>query len=264
MTRARLARIRVYPVKSLDALELVDVRIADGGALALDRRFALTDPDGAFVNGKRAEAVHRLRARYDADGTVVHLRFQGGAEATFRLDSDGDALAAWASSQLGRPLGWQRDDARGFPDDPEAWGPTVVSTASLEAVASWFPGLAVEDARRRFRANLELDGVPAFWEDRLFGAPGTTVSFRIGDVLFEGTNPCQRCVVPSRDPETGAPSPAFQKTFADRRRQHLPSWAERARFDHFYRFAINTRIARSEAGKRLRVGDELEELGPAR
>lgn len=48
-------------------------------------------------------------------------------------------------------------------------GPSVVSTATVETIASWFDGTRVESPRRRFRANFEISGVPAFWEDRLVG-----------------------------------------------------------------------------------------------
>ena len=43
----------------------------------------------------------------------------------------------------------------GFPDDRDAAGPTVISTESLVEVASWF-GLSLDEARNRFRMNLEL------------------------------------------------------------------------------------------------------------
>ncbi len=33
--------------------------------------------------------------------------------------------------------------------------------------------------RRRMRANIEIDGVPGFWEDGLFAASGETVAFQL-------------------------------------------------------------------------------------
>ena len=53
----------------------------------------------------------------------------------------------------------------GFPDDTIASGPTVIGAESLATVADWF-GLSPDDARRRFRANLTIEGGGAFWEDR--------------------------------------------------------------------------------------------------
>jgi uncharacterized protein YcbX len=154
-----------------------------------------------------------------------------------------------------------QNSVAGFPDDVKNYGPTVISTGTLAEVASWFPSFDECSVRPRLRTNLEIGGVPPFWEDRLFTRPGAVVQFQIGDVLDEGTNPCQRCVVPTRDPHTGEAYPLFQKTVALERKELLPSWSTASRFNHFYRLAVNTRIPASEAGKVLRVGDEIKILG---
>ena len=171
------------------------------------------------------------------DGVAV----DAGERRTFRPASDAPALAAWIGALLGRQVSVQCDDDGGFPDDALAPGPTIVSTATLAAVAAWFPGLDVDAVRRRLRANVEVDGVPPFWEDGLYGAAGDRVGFHIGAAAFEGTNPCQRCVVPARDPQTGEPLAAFAQRVAEKRAATLPPWADRTRFDHYYRLAVNTR-----------------------
>jgi hypothetical protein len=75
--------------------------------------------------------------------------------------------------------------------------------------------MTIAEARLRFRATLELDGVPPFWEDQLFGAElRSVVRFHIGEVAFEGSYPCIRCPIPARDPHTGADIIGFQKRFA--------------------------------------------------
>jgi hypothetical protein len=66
-------------------------------------------------------------------------------------------------------------------------------------------------------------------------------------------------VVPTRDPDTGLVVPDFQKKFMRLREEHLPAWVEAGRFNHFYRLAVNTSIPATEAGKRLRVGDRLDD-----
>jgi uncharacterized protein YcbX len=232
------------------------------GGLQRDRAFALVDPHGRYVNGKTEPRVHALRVRYDDDLRMATFVDTAGSErGTFDLDGDPAALAEWLSRALGRPVSVRRDDNGGFPDDERAPGPTLVSTATLEAVASWFGEFDVESARRRLRANIEIGGVPAFWEDRLFTVAGEIVPFRIGDVTLEGTNPCQRCVVPSRDPQTGDVTAAFSKRVAERRAATLPDWAERTRFDHFYRLAVNTRAPR-QAGRTLRAGDPVVLASP--
>jgi len=256
---ALLAGIRIFPVKALDALVLDECALLPGGALAGDRRFAMIDPDGNFVNGKRHPGVHRLRARYSKTADAVTLSAPDRPARDFALDADLGPLTDWLSAALGQPIRIARDDDGGFPDDRKASGPTVVSTASLEEVAGWFPELDAQSVRRRFRANLELAGVPPFWEDRLYGLAGTTVAFRVGAATLQGTNPCARCPVPPRDPDTGEILSGFQKRFSDRRRETLPAWAEASRFDHFYRFTVNT-VAPGQGQRVLRVGDPVAVL----
>ncbi len=67
--------------------------------------------------------------------------------------------------------------------------------------------------------------------------------------------PCRRCVVPTRDPDTGESYPKFAKILAENRRANLPEWAQVDHFDNPYRLSVNTRINPSEVGKTLCVGD---------
>ena len=205
--------------------------------------------------------MHLIRAAYPPDVSSVTLTVPGDRrnlpEMTFAFPSDTEGAAEWFSMYFEQAI-QVRYTREGFPDDGLASGPTIVSTASLEAVCEWFPGMALDEARRRFRATLEIDGVPAFWEDQLFGESETSiVRFKIGEICFEGSNPCARCPVPSRDSTTGVTDDGFQKRFTELRRAHLPSWAPVARFDHFYRLSTNTRVPSTEHGKLLRQGDPL-------
>lgn len=223
--------------------------------------FALFDAKGGFVNGKHETRVHELRVNYDPHlATATFASARVGASHTFAFDDDPAALEAWLTRHFERSITVRRDAEGGFPDDTAAPGPTIVSTATLALVASWFPGLTPDDMRVRLRANIEVDGVPAFWEDGLYAAAGETLPFRIGSVVLEGTNPCARCVVPSRDPTTGAALSQFARVVAERRAAHFPPWADRTRFDHFYRLAVNMRVNAAQGGRLIRVGDVLERL----
>lgn len=246
----RLTRIMVYPIKSLDGVEVESVRVLPSGALEHDRRWALFDPQGGVVNGKRWPGVHSVRAEHDLAAGAVRLTAPGVEPASFRLESEAPAAGEWLSTALGTGVELRRDPLRGFPDDTDAPGPTLVGEGSLRGVAGWFTGLSGEDIHRRLRANLLLDAQTAFWEDRLVGAP----SFGVGEVRFVGTGVCQRCAVPTRDPVSGAPTLGFQRTFATRRQESPPSESPRAAFDHFYRLAVNTRPL-TPGGGVLRRGD---------
>jgi uncharacterized protein len=253
-----LARINLYPIKSLDGLHVETAALQSGGSLEFDRQWAIFDAQGAYVNGKRHAAIHLLRSQFNLQQHTLSLHEQNSQEiATFHLESDRSALETWLSHYFRFPVTVVEDRVIGFPDDRHSPGPTIVSTATLEAIAAWFPELSIDEVRQRFRTNLEIGGVPAFWEDRLFGEADRTVPFRIGDILLEGVNPCQRCIVPTRHPQTGVALPEFQKQFVAQRRSHLPEWATSSRFNHFYRLAVNTRVPASERGKCLQVGDAI-------
>jgi uncharacterized protein YcbX len=257
----RLANIRLHPIKALDPASVNEARIGPNGGLELDRVWALYSADGRWVNAKRTAAMHLIRAAYAPDLRYVTLTVPGDRRdipaMTFAFPGDTEGAAEWFSMYFEQAI-QVRYTPEGFPDDGLAAGPTIVSTASLAAVCEWFPGITLEEARRRFRTTLEIEGVPAFWEDQLFGESETSVvRFKVGDAAFEGSNPCARCPVPSRESQTGVASDGFQKRFTDLRRAQLPAWAPAARFDHFYRLATNTRVPNTEHGKLLRLGDDL-------
>lgn len=251
----RIAHILIYPIKSLDPVSVSAARILPGGALEHDRRFALVDNEGAPLTAKRTPLVHQLRCRFDLEGRSMVVA-SADQEQAFHLDDDRSSLEAWCSSYFSLPLKLIENPDGGFPDDLVSPGPTIVSRASLEAVAGWF-GLTLDETRRRFRPNLEIEDAEPFWEDRLFGEVGECVRFQIGEAMLMGVNPCQRCPVPTRDSFTGEAIPGFAKTFSTHRQQLLPDWAKRSHFDHYYRLSTNTR---PRSGGLVRVGDEVRIL----
>ena len=264
----RLVNIRLHPIKSLDPISVPEARISPSGGLALDRAWALYSVDGKWVNGKRTQAIHLIRASYSPDLREVTLSVPGDRREiptrSFSFPSAHEDAAEWFSVYFDQQI-IVRYSENGFPDDTVASGPTIVSTASLQSIAEWFgptpqgfPGITVDEARQRFRATLEINGVPGFWEDQLFGEDENySVRFKIGEVAFEGSNPCARCPVPPRNPRTGEDLVGFQKKFSEMRRTSLPPSSSAARFDHFYRLSTNTRVLSTEQGKLLRVGDGL-------
>ncbi|WP_424015394.1 MOSC domain-containing protein [Halorubrum xinjiangense] len=251
---ARLERLRVYPVKGLDGVDVDGVRVLDGGTLKRDREFALFDADGDVINGKRTDRVHDLATDFDTESGTLRVETPDGTVRRFDLDGEPAHAAEWFGDFFDAELRLRRDESLGFVDRREM-GPSVVSTATLEEVASWFDGMTVESARRRLRANIEVAGVPAFWEDRFVGdgAP----AFEIGGVRVEGVTPCGRCVVPERDPDTGEPTPEFRERFVERREATFPEWADEDAFDHYYSLMTIARIPERDRGETLRVGDEV-------
>ena len=291
----KLANIRLHPIKSLDPVEVPEARISLSGGLVNDRAWALYSVDGKWVNGKRTPVIHLIRASYSPDVRSVTLSVPGDRRKiptrTFAFPEAYEEASEWFSVFFDQQI-IVRYSENGFPDDAVASGPTIVSTASLQAVSAWFTKerqlvaargveggtsrerrspdrplsaddqwpapLSVDDLRLRFRSTLEINGVPAFWEDQLFSAnERSSVRFTIGEVHLEGSNPCARCPVPPRDPHTGETLDGFQKRFTQLREATLPPWSPTSRFDHHYRLSTNTRVAPTESNKLLRVGDPL-------
>jgi len=257
-------RLTVYPIKSLDGRSIETAKIVTNGGLAGDREYALFDSDDEYVNGKREQQIHRLSAEYEGPDTgieAVELSWVDD-DASQRFSAaeleDGGALVDWLGDEIGYPISLSRNQDGGFPDDTHASGPTIISTATIETVAGWFDDISTESMRRRLRANIELGGVPAFWEDHLFADRSHHVEFTIGGVSFRGVNPCQRCVVPSRDPDTGKEYEGFQETFIEKRRETLPDWSGGDWFNHDFRLMVNTMVPESEWGKTISVGDKIE------
>jgi len=251
---ARIDGLRVYPVKGLDGVDVDAAEILDGGTLAGDREFALFDAEGDVVNGKRTDRVHDLQTEYDRDDQTLTVETAAGETASFDLVAEADRAEAWFGDVFDADLTLRRDTSLGYVDRREM-GPSVVSTATLETVASWYDEMTVSGARRRLRANVEVSGVPAFWEDRFVGddAPGFTVE----GVRFDGVTPCGRCVVPERDPDTGEPIPEFRERFLQKREETFPEWADGDAFDHYYTVMIIASVAEAGRGETVRVGDQV-------
>lgn len=274
---AELRRITTYPIKALDPFDWETGQITEGGVIEDDREYAILDrsadesydPDtasvsgnGDYINGKRTAAVHRLRSTFDPEARTLTIRIHGETDMhTFDLD-DRTELNAWLTDYFGRPVSVRRDTS-GHHDlrKRDISGPSVISTATLREVASWFPEIETDSVRRRFRANLEIGGVPPFWEDRLVADHGEAVAFHIGDVRFEGVEPCKRCVVPLRDPDTGEKNDDFRQTFIEKRGETRPEWLDSDRFDSDFRLMTVTNIPTRDWGKTLRVGDSVEIIG---
>ncbi|MEP6672481.1 MAG: MOSC N-terminal beta barrel domain-containing protein [Chthoniobacter sp.] len=253
----RLGKITIFPIKSLDGISVAEATITAGGILQGDRVYAIFDEQGGVVNGKRTPRVHELRCAFDDGIREVRLWEDGGGRPEqFSFEAPA-ALNRWLSAFFGFAVELRHEPKAGFPDDLTAFGPTVVSEASVQSVGRWYPGLDLENVRRRFRTNLEVLDGPAFCEDALFGEADELKRFHIGSVAFLGHNPCQRCAVPTRDPASGQGTAGFQKQFMEWRRQEIPPWANQQRFNHYYRFAVNTSIPADQAGKCLRIGDEV-------
>jgi uncharacterized protein YcbX len=295
-----LDRITIYPVKSLDGLDVAEARVLPSGGLENDRRWQLTDLEGRVLNAKRTPLFHAIRAEFDlggagglasSTGNVIHLAIDHAAVAaraisgierlaslaaeSFPLVPGPDGPCGWLAEVFGQPVLLVERADGGFPDDRDAPGPVVISTASLEAVAGWFR-FDVNECRRRFRANLEIGDCEAFWEDAVASParpelqpslldlppdlpadpyaevpPPEPLGFSIGEAGFRATNVCRRCVVPTRDSRTGRVAGQFRDIFETWRGKTLPETVDVVGWSHLYRLGVNTRLG--DLGPRQRI-----------
>lgn len=259
-----ISRINIYPIKSFPGVTVTSSSVLDSGSLKWDRRLALVESSGEFVNLKRVPELHQIRADFDLNAPSVRIWTGHSVTArVFHLDDERESLSDYLTCLLNRPVGIVDNPQAGFPDDDDARGPTVVSVATLQAVADLFPEMTIEQARWRFRTNIEVEGVPAFWEDRLFGSKREELPFQIGGVTFGGVKPCQRCSVPSRHPVTGETIQAFATIYAALRKAMFPEWTNLKRFDHYYRLATNTVLLDPGDEGVIRTGDSITLSVPA-
>ena len=186
-----LDRITIYPVKSLDGVDLPAAVMLSCGALENDRRWRLVDMERRVVSAKRLPLVQAIRATFlwsekggeqgiglaiepaaiPCASLSLQARLMQLEPATFPLLPGPQGPCAWLAEALGLEVLLEERSDGGFPDDRDAPGATLIATATLEAVGRWF-GLSLEESRRRFRANLEAGGCDPFWEDTLASPAG--------------------------------------------------------------------------------------------
>jgi uncharacterized protein len=257
-----LSRITIYPVKSLDGIALEKAMITEGGCILHDREYAMSDEAGNFIIGKTNPLVHSLRCRVDFETETISLRSRN--ETTwhqFHLQKEKQALQSFLSDYFGFPILVHQDKNGRFMDMPDVSGVTMLSDSTLQSVSEWYPHLTVQETRKRFRATLEIQGVPAFWEDHLFSKEGKAIEFKVGEVTMYGMSPRARCVVPTRNPDTGEVIHAFAKTFARQRAATLPEWSALNEYGHHYYLTVNCYLPPTETGKWIEVGNRLEIIG---
>lgn len=258
-TNPTVSRITIYPIKSLDGVSLQKSMITEGGCLLHDREYAIADANGKFINGKANPLVHSLRSAIDFEREMISFRHHD--EATwehFDLQNEKIEIDIYLRKFFKTPARLVQNKTGRFLDIPDQSGITIISTASIQSVATWFNIPDLDETRKRFRATVEIQSAVPFWEDHLFSKEGTSIEFTIGEVTLFGMSPRARCVVPTRNPETGEVLHAFPKTFAKHRAASLPAWSKLDEYDHYYYLTVDCYIPASEVGKWICVGDEVK------
>ncbi|MEZ4776394.1 MAG: MOSC N-terminal beta barrel domain-containing protein [Bacteroidia bacterium] len=258
MDRPFIQRIRIYPIKSLDPVEVQQAEVGIH-SLKYDRSFALLGEDGRFINGKRTGLVNQLKASYDLENQFVFLSRRGEETVhKFELKPENSELVGYLEDFFGIKLVLLQNSNGKLMDIPTQSSVTVISTATLQSLQNDLKDHTLEDLRLRFRANIEIEGVEAFWEEKLFQVPGVGVRFTVGEVEMIGVSPRARCNVPPRNPMNGETDKSFIKKMMRSRLSSLPKDSTLLHYGNTYQLTVNTYLSPDQKGKIMKVGDPVE------
>lgn len=206
-----VSQLAVAPVKGMRLRCTSEVELGRHGVTG-DREFLVIGEDGKLLLTGRTPALLQIEPAWDRvknvltlsfpDGEVVQDTPEPGAPATTRM-YDGREIPGWIipgpldaalSGYLGRPVHLFKRAPEDLGNDDEPV--TLMSDASLRALAPEFNGTAPDS--RRFRMTITITGTDAWAEHAWRGQKVT-----IGDVILRVIAPVPRCVVTTRNPETG-------------------------------------------------------------
>ncbi len=259
----RVQSLHVYPVKSCAGIDVGAARVEPRG-LENDRRWMVVRDDGVFVTQREEPRLCLVRTALDLDRLT--LSYEGETLALPRALADGPridvtvwqsrvaaiehvAAREWISRVAGVParLVYMPDDVERAVTSSVAAPGDVVSFADGFPVLLASTGSLAELERRvnaplgmtRFRPNVVVACDAPFAEDGW-------KRLAIGEVTFRAPKACDRCVVTTVDPATGARGKEPLRTLATFRKWDDAVW-----------FAVN--LVPDTLGS-LRVGDELRVL----
>ncbi|HVH52404.1 MAG TPA: MOSC domain-containing protein, partial [Gaiellaceae bacterium] len=185
---------------------------------------------GALYAGKRDGSMLQIRPEWDEDTRRLALTFPDGerVEGIVEVGEPVEAelyklprasrrvIGPWQeaiSAYVGRPLTLLWADEGAVDRTPRGGTVSLVSRASLERLREE-AGLDAPIDGRRFRMLFEIEGVAAHEEDAWIGR-----HVKIGDAELVFNGDIGRCVITSRNPDTGVPDVPTLVTLATYRRE---------------------------------------------
>jgi len=207
------AAIFRHPVKGFTPEALTSVQLAPGEGFPHDRLYAVEngpcgfDPAApAFVSKQKFTVLAHIakvaaaRTCYDEATATLHAAAPGARDFLGRLDDDAGrtAFAAWLTDLLGEDV---RGELRVI-EAPGHWRFTdhplgQVSIVSLASVRDLGQKMGVELDPLRFRANVYVEGWPAWAENQWTGK-----RLMLGWAQAEVFKPIVRCAATHVDPTT--------------------------------------------------------------
>jgi uncharacterized protein YcbX len=209
----RVAWISVAPVKGLALAQREEVLLERFGVRE-NRRFHLIGEEGRLLNAKQIGPLLAVGAEWDEDNRTLVLRFPDGSTVAGTIELGENVVTSfygrevpgrvvvgeWSealSAFAGRSLRLVQADSPGAGVDRGRGAVTFLSTASLEALRAAASGADPVDPRR-FRMLLGVAGIGPHEEDTWLGR-----RVGVGEATVTVRGNVGRCVVTTRDPDTG-------------------------------------------------------------
>lgn len=210
---AKIQSIYRYPVKGLSPEALPRALLAVGQTIPADRLYAIENgpsgfdpaapgylPKTRFLMLMKNERLAHLRTRFDEATHTLTVEAGGGRAAR------GDLRTAQGRIAVEQFFaGFCSDELRGPPKVLQAPGHSfsdvakkVVSIVNLASVAALETALGAPVHPLRFRANVYVDGWPAWHEFNLVGKEIT-----LGPARLKIVKRIVRCAATNVDPDTG-------------------------------------------------------------
>ncbi|MCY7295993.1 MOSC domain-containing protein [Alteromonas sp. a30] len=278
--QATICKLHVYPVKSLQGIEVKEVTCWETG-FELDREWVIVDDKNLFVTQRQLPKMASIRTALTENSLVLshpdheslHVpltreHLNEDEQVTFTIWKDeaqgvdeGKAARTWLNDVFGEYRGgglrllrfsksYRRDVREKYSTHPQAQLKfadacpyLIVSHDSLEALNSVLSNSGQHEVPiDRFRGNIEISGAAA-WQE--FQAE----ELQINDVILKSIGPCMRCPMIGMNQQTGEvidPGQPFKTLMA----LAIPEGKDGAFF------GIHASFLTGE-GKRIKVGDTL-------
>jgi MOSC domain-containing protein len=211
---AQVTKLYRYPVKGLSPEPLQRVSLEAGQTLPADRRYAIENgpsgfdpqspewrPKSCFLMLMRNERLASLQTRFEDRTNLLTIRkdgqvaVQGDLETAAGRRAIEQFFSANFESDLKGPPKVLASDGHSFSDVARK----VVSIINLASVRAVGNMVGAEVHPLRFRANLYLEGWPAWHEFELLDH-----TLAIGDARLKVIKTITRCAAVNVDPETAA------------------------------------------------------------
>jgi uncharacterized protein YcbX len=207
-----VSQLAIAPVKGMRLQRSTEIQLGHHGVTG-DREFLIVDDDGKLLLTGRNPGLLRIEPSWEParnllvlrfpDGSVVQDAPEPGTAAVTRMydgrEIPGQVISGPLSAALSHYLGravhlFKRAADHHGSDDRTV---TLMSEASVRALAAEFSGAAPDP--RRFRMTITVAGADPWAEHSWSGQQVT-----IGDTTLRVLAPVPRCVVTTRNPESGA------------------------------------------------------------